>query len=69
MTAPLPTTSLSGADWFKSSYSNAANNCVEAAYVSGGLAIRDSKDISRAPLSYGTSQWTAFCEGVVSGAL
>ncbi|MEV0844947.1 DUF397 domain-containing protein [Streptomyces sp. NPDC049954] len=60
---------LAGATWFKSSYSNAAENCVEAALLPGGLAVRDSKDTSRTPLRYTTAQWTAFCTGITTGTL
>ncbi|EDY44891.1 DUF397 domain-containing protein [Streptomyces sp. SPB074] len=69
MTASPPSSGLPSANWFKSSYSNAANNCVEAAFLPGGLALRDSKDTSLTPLRYTTSQWAAFCDGIVSGAL
>ncbi|WP_431035487.1 DUF397 domain-containing protein [Streptomyces sp. P6-2-1] len=65
----LRTRDLMGAGWFKSSYSAGANNCVEAARLPGGIALRDSKDTSLTPLRYTSAQWTAFCDGVVSGAL
>ncbi|MEV0844950.1 DUF397 domain-containing protein [Streptomyces sp. NPDC049954] len=71
MTTPPGTRSydLSDTDWFKSSYSNAANNCVEVAALPGGIALRDSKDTSRTPLRYTTAQWTAFCTGIATGTL
>jgi hypothetical protein len=65
----LHTHSLAGANWRKSSYSSAGQQCVEIAPLPGGLALRDSKDTSRTPLRYSVAQWTVFCEGVVSGAL
>ncbi|MET8557692.1 DUF397 domain-containing protein [Streptomyces sp. NPDC004959] len=60
---------LDGAAWTKSSYSNGAAQCVEVAGLPGGIALRDSKDTSLTPLRYTTSQWAAFCDGIVSGAL
>ncbi|MFJ4439635.1 DUF397 domain-containing protein [Streptomyces sp. NPDC088923] len=72
MTTPLTGLSsidLSHTDWFKSSYSTGAENCVEAAVLTDGIALRDSKDTSLTPLRYTSAQWTAFCDGVVSGAL
>ncbi|WP_129287546.1 DUF397 domain-containing protein [Streptomyces sp. GZWMJZ-114] len=65
----LHTYDLSESDWRKSSYSNAGQQCVEVANLPGGLALRDSKDVSLAPLRVTTAQWTMFCDGVVSGAL
>jgi hypothetical protein len=60
---------LNGAAWFKSSYSNGAAQCVEVAVLTEGIALRDSKDTSLAPLRCTSAQWAAFCDGVVSGAL
>ncbi|WP_329816751.1 DUF397 domain-containing protein [Streptomyces sp. JV185] len=41
---------LSNAAWRRSSASGAENNCVEVAQLPGGAtAVRDSKDLSRAP--------------------
>ncbi|MEV0844948.1 DUF397 domain-containing protein [Streptomyces sp. NPDC049954] len=66
-TAPTP--SPEEATWFKSSYSSGAEQCVEAAALPGGIAVRDSKDTTRTPLRYATAPWTAFCTGFTSGAL
>ncbi|MEV0844949.1 DUF397 domain-containing protein [Streptomyces sp. NPDC049954] len=64
-----PTPRLAEATWFKSSYSAGAENCVEAAPLPSGIAVRDSKDTSRTPLRYTTAQWTAFCTGIATGTL
>ncbi|MEV0844946.1 DUF397 domain-containing protein [Streptomyces sp. NPDC049954] len=66
-TAPTPR--LAEATWFKSSYSAGAENCVEATPLPGGIALRDSKDISRSHLRYTTAPWTAFCAGITTGTL
>lgn len=48
-------------DWFKSSYSTAANNCVEAAHTAGGILIRDTKDNGQGPVfSFSTEAWQSF---------
>ncbi|MFR9727281.1 DUF397 domain-containing protein [Streptomyces sp. MS19] len=44
MTHPATTSAdLSTAEWFKSSFSNADNECVEIAHLDSRTAIRDSK--------------------------
>jgi hypothetical protein len=58
---------LSELRWFKSSAS-AAGACVEVAHLpEGGVAVRDSKDRSRAPHFYTRQEWDAFLTGVKSG--
>jgi Domain of unknown function (DUF397) len=53
--------------WFKSSFS-AAGNCVEVAHLpGGGVAVRDSKDRSRAPHVYTRPEWEAFLAGARNG--
>lgn len=57
------------ATWTKSSYSDKqGGNCVEWApgLMSGGadIPVRDSKDTSRAPLTFSVAAWTAFVDGV-----
>ncbi|WP_381797144.1 DUF397 domain-containing protein [Streptomyces niveus] len=62
---------LSGADWFKSSYSNDHGGaCVEGAHLPGGtMAVRDSKNPhSPAFISTGTA-WAAFIGAVAKGKL
>ncbi|WP_051723036.1 DUF397 domain-containing protein [Streptomyces albus] len=54
---------LSGA-WRKSSHSG-NGNCVEvAARVPGSVAVRDSKDVGRPPLSFSETSWRAFVAGL-----
>ncbi|MEU4313540.1 DUF397 domain-containing protein [Nocardia sp. NPDC024068] len=51
---------LSGADWFKSSYSQAGGDCVEVAHLSDGVGVRDSKDAAGPVLIFTPSEWDAF---------
>ena len=53
--------------WFKSSESG-ANGCVEVAHVpEGGVAIRDSKDTTKAAHFYTRDEWSAFLIGAKNG--
>jgi hypothetical protein len=53
--------------WFKSRASG-ANNCVEVAHLpEGGVALRDSKDRSKAPHVYTRDEWAAFLIGAKNG--
>jgi hypothetical protein len=53
--------------WFKSSAS-AAGNCVEVAHLPGGrVALRDTKDRSKAPHVYTRTEWEAFLVGAKNG--
>lgn len=48
-------------NWFKSSYSTAANNCVEAAFTPEGINIRDTKDNGQGPVfSFTAAAWQSF---------
>jgi hypothetical protein len=62
---------LTGARWFKSSFSGDGNNgagCVEVAFLAGGaVAVRDSKDRALAPHAYPAAEWDAFLAGVRAG--
>lgn len=60
---------LTTATWFKSSYSNADYNCVEAAFLSGGrVVVRDSKDHGAGPVHVFTAaEWDAFLAGAKQG--
>ncbi|UGT62172.1 DUF397 domain-containing protein [Nocardia asteroides] len=59
---------LSGAEWFKSSYSGGDNNCVEIAHVEGGLVgVRDSKNAAGPALLFASGEWTAFAEAIRGG--
>lgn len=52
---------LSGANWFKSTYSGADKACVEVAFLAGGaVGIRDSKDPTGPALVVGPAAWDSF---------
>jgi hypothetical protein len=54
-------------NWFKSRASG-ANGCVEVAHLpEGGVALRDSKDRSKAPHVYTRDEWAAFLIGAKNG--
>jgi Domain of unknown function (DUF397). len=56
--------------WRKSSYSgggSGSENCVEAAPIPGGVAVRDSKNPAGPRLEVGAAEWRAFLEQVRSG--
>ncbi|MET8611915.1 DUF397 domain-containing protein [Streptomyces misionensis] len=56
--------------WFKSSYSGGnATECVEAAFVSSGVLVRDSKIGSGAILVLQGVAWQAFSQAVGNGQL
>lgn len=57
---------LTDATWRKSSLSN-PHNCVEVALVSGGVAVRDSKNPTRGPLLFDNAEWRAFVRGAAMG--
>ena len=59
---------LTDAQWFKSSFSGSSGNgCVEVAFLSGEVAVRDTKDRSLAPHRFVAAEWAAFLAGVRSG--
>ncbi|MFD7844389.1 DUF397 domain-containing protein [Nocardia sp. NPDC059764] len=61
---------LSGARWFKSTYSSSSGgDCVEAAHLSGGrVAVRDSKLGEASPvLAFAPEAWDAFDSAVQAG--
>lgn len=54
--------------WHKSSRSGASNNCVEIALLSDGrVAMRDSKNPAGPVLTFTTTEWAAFIDGVRAG--
>ncbi|WP_078883838.1 DUF397 domain-containing protein [Streptomyces sp. NRRL S-340] len=58
------------ARWFKSSYSGGSGTeCVECAYATEGIRIRDSKDNERRPIQTQQAAWDAFVRAVGSGGL
>lgn len=59
---------LSGAKWFKSSRSAGGKDCVETAFLDGGVVgVRDSKNPSGPALVFTPSEWEAFTGGVKDG--
>ncbi|MEU0843024.1 DUF397 domain-containing protein [Streptomyces sp. NPDC005962] len=54
--------------YIKSSYSGQNNNCIEvAATVSGGRAVRDSKEPGRSALRFSREGWQAFLLDIERG--
>ncbi|QBS43761.1 DUF397 domain-containing protein [Nocardia sp. CS682] len=52
----------SDAPWFKSSHSNADQDCVEVAFL--GDMVRDSKNPNGSALVFSSSAWGAFTAGI-----
>ncbi|WP_433711572.1 DUF397 domain-containing protein [Nocardia sp. CA-084685] len=64
------TVDLSGARWFKSSYSASNGQCVEVAFLDGGLVgVRDSKNPTGPALAFTPAEWTTFTTGLTNGQL
>ncbi|MGP3950178.1 DUF397 domain-containing protein [Streptomyces sp. 7N604] len=54
--------------WFKSSYSGAnTTECVEAAFMLNGTAVRDSTDPHGTVLTFSRQAWTDFLAAVRLG--
>ncbi|WP_405164985.1 DUF397 domain-containing protein [Nocardia sp. NBC_01499] len=61
-------TDVSGANWFKSSYSNQGGDCVEIAHIAEGMVgVRDSKNPTGPALVFTSSAWDAFIVGAQTG--
>ncbi|WP_227983420.1 DUF397 domain-containing protein [Nocardia spumae] len=58
---------LSGARWFKSSFSGASKDCVEIAYLDAGVGVRDSKNPTGPALVFTPSEWSTFTADVTQG--
>lgn len=58
---------LPGASWHKSSYSGPNGDCVEAAEVPVGVAVRNSRFPDGPALLFTESEWDAFLRGVKGG--
>ncbi|WP_320068394.1 DUF397 domain-containing protein [Micromonospora sp. RTGN7] len=59
---------LTRATWFKSSKSGPnCDNCVEVAYVTEAVGVRDSKDKSGPALIFAPVEWHAFVAGTRDG--
>jgi hypothetical protein len=53
--------------WRKSSYSNPSGNCVEAALLADGIAVRNSRFPHGPALVFTEAEWAAFLLGVKEG--
>lgn len=54
--------------WFKSSYSNPAQDCVEVRFNGRAVQVRDSKNQSTEPvITVAAAQWSHFVSKVTSG--
>lgn len=61
---------LSRARWFKSSRSTAAKDCVEVAFIDGGMVgVRDSKNPAGPALVFLPAEWDAFAADAGAGKL
>ncbi|WP_433729025.1 DUF397 domain-containing protein [Nocardia sp. CA-129566] len=59
---------LSGVRWFKSSRSGGSKECVEVAFLQGGMVgVRDSKNPTGPALVFTPGEWAAFTAGVADG--
>lgn len=51
--------------WFKSSYSMADGNCLEAGQGTAVIGVRDTRDNGAGPvLEFAPAAWTAFLQGL-----
>jgi hypothetical protein len=53
--------------WRKSGYSNPSGNCVEAAPLADGVAVRNSRFPDGPALVFTEAEWAAFLLGVKDG--
>jgi Domain of unknown function (DUF397) len=58
---------LAGAAWHKSSFSGPNGNCVEAAELPAGVAVRNSRFPDGPALVFTEAEWDAFLRGVKGG--
>jgi len=54
-------------DWYKSSASTGANNCVEVRVDTTGVDVRNSKDPQGPAVRFTPEEWTAFIAGAQGG--
>ena len=58
---------LTNAQWMKSRMCS-ADGCVEVAHLPGGnVALRDSKDVTKAAHVFDREEWAAFIAGAKNG--
>jgi len=58
---------LRAAAWRKSSHSSPSGNCVEAAPLADGVAVRNSRFPDGPALIFAEAEWEAFVRGVKDG--
>jgi len=60
---------FSSAVWRKSSRSgtDSSGSCVEVAFASVAVGVRDSKNVAGSHLVFGGTSWRAFAEGLKVG--
>lgn len=65
----MSTVEFSGAVWPKSTRSGAGVNdsCVEVAFVTDVVGVRDSKNRAEDSLAFDATAWRAFAEGLKVG--
>ncbi|MEV0106245.1 DUF397 domain-containing protein [Nocardia sp. NPDC050799] len=57
---------LSGAIWFKSSYSQHGGDCVEVAHLDEAVGVRDSKNATGPVLMFTPAEWDGFLRDISS---
>jgi hypothetical protein len=62
-------TNSSQVQWRKSSHSGGGNDCVEVAVMSGGTAVRDSKDPQGGAFTLPSAGWRGLLDAARSGGL
>ena len=55
--------------WFKSSYTSNSGACVEVAYLSEGVRVRDSNRLGEGHLVVSWQPWRGFLAAVESGGI
>ena len=66
----MPAPDPAGTVWRKSSFSGSGGNgdgCVEVAVLTGGIAVRDSKDRALPPHHHSAHAWGEFLAGIRAG--
>ncbi|WP_459957349.1 DUF397 domain-containing protein [Nocardia sp. IFM 10818] len=58
---------LTAARWFKSSRSSGGRDCVEVAFLTGAVGVRDSKNPTGPALVFAAGEWSVFTAGVAAG--
>lgn len=53
--------------WFKSAHSTGAKECVEIAFLEGGVGVRDSKNPAGPALMFAPGEWDVFTDAVAAG--